>query len=754
MPTRSAIALAVLFLARPAWVAQNDPCSAARSPADVRFTLAQKDGRSVFEDGEIIPLVLSFTSTTAHRYWADVRNYDRSGRLGIEYYCVEPEAPDPLASYFNSGGFLGGGLGTTRELDAAPFTAKAELNEWRSLAPGHYRVYAISYRVWRPPDPNEQTPYGRVSETVRSNTVDLQVNPPDPSWQAEQLRSAVQTLAGAPSAEPGDAARRAARRLRFLNTQDSTRQLARLFWGLNQQQPTGWDLMFGLYGSPYRKLAIDSMHDQIAAPDHPITSEFLSTLVNLQVSADPAWDFPSADEADPEAAAKFWERRRAHTQALLKAELEKAMAALPRKAGGARALTLNGLLMAGGWDQTIAQTLRPALIAAWADLPLDAQRELIQSRWPLIAGPEMLPILRRMVAEPPPSSRTYAAMVRDAALKHIQELDPAVGRALILRDALDSKAQPDVEVIELLPKQDIAAVVGPAVERIARHEARELDYELLDRYADGSALGAVQPVFEAHLGKWACAPQSAMLRYFLRVDPAYGAKQVSASLSARKDTHCYSGLLQSLGDQLPKAQQSAIAALDDSDPELAQNAVVALGHWGSADTEEALWTRLRRLHQEWAGREGQLRTTPDYKSPGSRGAALEQALVTAIAAGNGWICPPDKLARLAGLALTKGQTQQIDTWIQQWKQGPALIDATWFPEDRRTFSALQYSSLTEEQLRAKLAQFPRGMQLMWQFWPPGQISPPVSMAVQEAVYERVRSVAENNGLTLGRATHP
>jgi hypothetical protein len=37
-------------------------------------------------------------------------------------------------------------------------------------------------------------------------------------------------------------------------------------------------------------------------------------------------------------------------------------------------------------------------------------------------------------------------------------------------------------------------------------------------------------------------PQSAMLRYFLRVDPTHGARQVSASLAARKDTHCYSNV--------------------------------------------------------------------------------------------------------------------------------------------------------------------------------------------------------------------
>jgi hypothetical protein len=282
-----------------------------------------------------------------------------------------------------------------------------------------------------------------------------------------------------------------------------------------------------------------------------------------------------------------------------------------------------------------------------------------------------------------------------------------------------------------------------------------LDYELLDRYADASALGVVQAVFEEHLGTWACAPQSAMLRYFLRVAPAYGAGQVSAILNARKDTGCYRQLLQSLGTELPQVQQRAIQALEDSDPEVVQDAVQALGRWGSADAEAALWARLRRFHQDWAGREGQLRAVPfDRRSPGSQGAELEQGLVSSLAQGNGWICPPDKLARLAALASTKGQGQQIESWIEQWKQASALINPAWFPEDAPTFSVLQYNSLTEEQLRLKLGQFPRGTKLMLQFWPPGQMFPPVSMALQEALYERMRSIADKNGVTLGKANHP
>ncbi len=55
---------ALLLFAELGWAEEKDPCSAASSVSDVQLTLSLKDGQSVFEQGEIIPLVLTFTATT------------------------------------------------------------------------------------------------------------------------------------------------------------------------------------------------------------------------------------------------------------------------------------------------------------------------------------------------------------------------------------------------------------------------------------------------------------------------------------------------------------------------------------------------------------------------------------------------------------------------------------------------------------------------------------------------------------------
>jgi hypothetical protein len=292
-----------------------------------------------------------------------------------------------------------------------------------------------------------------------------------------------------------------------------------------------------------------------------------------------------------------------------------------------------------------------------------------------------------------------------------------------------------------------------AVTRIEKNDARELDYHLLELYGDQSGLGEVEHVFTDHLGQWACDPQDAMLRYFLKFDPKFGTKMVQASLAARKVTGCYRMLLQDLGSDLPKVEPVAITALDDKDLEVANDAALALGRSGTAKAEPALWARLERFHEQWKDREGELRVTPDYNSPIGRATALESTLVNSIATGTNWICGPEKLERLRTLASPR-QQMQISGWTKQWERGEALILPNWYPEDRLSFGVLQYSNLDEDQFRAKLSQMPKGTKLQFRIWKPGQISPPLSMEKQEAVFQSLQGYAAQFGVNIEQKSDP
>jgi hypothetical protein len=736
-------AIAILLSGPAVLAAPPDPCSRASTVADAKVTIAIPDGRTSFREGEIISLALSFTSTADKRYWADNRNYDRSGRLDIETYCIEPAARDPLADYFRAGAFIEGGLGNTQQLSGKPFTAAAELNEWRQPGPGRYRLHVVSYRVWRIPDPGEATPYGRVSLNLRSNTIEFGIIKADADWREEQLQDATAAYQNT----AGDEQKKAARKLRFLSTKPSAETLAKLLWGLNDQ-PGGWDLMFGLFGSPYRADAIAAMQREINNPDHPITQDFLHTLTKLQINDDTFWDPPGYDSAHPEVSQDYWRKRQAHERELMQAAIAPTVEALSLRKGRARALTVQALAESSDLlDVSTASQIRKQLIAAWGELPDKTKQELIQYRWPLVAGPDMLPILRDFVLRPAPPFRTMDAMARDAAIQHIYEISAGEGRSLILRDLRDPRAQPSISLVKLLSADELRPIVQEAAGRIEKSDARELDYHLVELYGDASTLAGMKTVFNNHLGQWACDPQAAMLRYFLRLEPEFGVKAVEASLAARKMTGCYHFLLQELGDAMPKVEPLAIGALDDTDLEVANDAALALGHWGTTSAKAALWARLKRFHQQWQGREGELRATPPYTDPIARATALESTLVNSIATGTNWICGPENLAQLSALASPRQQIQ-VATWSKQWAQSQALILPNWYPEDRLSFGVLQYSNLDEQQFMTKLSQMPRGMKLYFQIWKPGQISPPVSMEKQDAVFQALRSHAAQFGVTI------
>jgi len=749
-----------LVVARP-----PDPCSLTSTVTDAKLTLSIQGGRTAFREGEIIPLALSFTSTVDNRYRAADRNYDRSGRLNIDTYCLEPAARDPLAGYFSTVVPFGGGIGGERWLSEKSFTATAELNEWKQPGLGHYRLWAVSRRVSRPRDASEAPP-DLLAVTLRSNTIEFDVIKADAESRAKQLQEAITTYENASAGQQKEAARR----LRFLNTKQSAEALARLFWSLNDQ-PGGSNLRFGLLGSPYRTDAIAAMRREINNPEHPITQDFLEMFTELQVAPDAPAESPSEyDPAGVQKWVKSLDKMGAHGLEVKKAAIAATVAALPQKRGRAHALTLLALATDRSdlLDEETASRIQRQLIAEWGDLPEQARDNLIHSRWPPLEGPEALPIFREIVSHPAPhfdneSEGSFACWgltepqcsvvtSRNEALKRIFDQDPAEGRALIQRELSDPKARPSISLVKLLSPEEVRPFVQRAAQRIQSGEARRWDYSIVEMFGDKSALSSLEARFKTdseHLPKGNCLPYAVpMLRYFLRVDAKIGAREVLASLEARKGTGCYPTLLEDLGTSLPKVEQLAISALDDPDAEVSTRAAQALGQWGSAKAEPALWGRLKRFHEEWHDREGELRITPDLGNPIARATVLERTLVASIVSGTNWICGPKEFNQLR--ALTSRQNwSNLSHWTEEWEEGqPWILEPFWGLEDQLTFSVLQYSNLDEAQIRVKLSQLPRGSRLYFQTYTGQQMSSPVSMEKQHALLEGLRKYAAQFGVTI------
>jgi len=146
------VGLLILFASLGALGRPNAAQQAASAPlSDLSPQLQISTASSVFHQGELIPLTLSFTSKNANRYQINMARYDRSGRMGYEKFLAEPThgTNDPLLVFFKSSSwFMSGGLTNFKFLSDSPYVLSLDLNEWvRFDLPGHYRVTVTSRRV-------------------------------------------------------------------------------------------------------------------------------------------------------------------------------------------------------------------------------------------------------------------------------------------------------------------------------------------------------------------------------------------------------------------------------------------------------------------------------------------------------------------------------------------------------------------------------------------------------------------------------
>jgi hypothetical protein len=793
--------LAVLVLLSRAVLAdQSDECSLTSTVTDAKLTLSLADGRALLREGEIIPLVLSFTSTADKRYRAFDRINFGGVRQGSDTFCLEPEARDPLADYPFSG-VVAGSPGAAQQLSEKPVTLTEELNEWKALGPGHYRLYVVSHRVLgvsaEPLTLNSRMAgAGAVRVVLRSNRIEFDVIKADAGDLAKRLQQATGTYENAKNELvtcdsrfngvecPG---KQAARRLRFLNTKESTEALARLYWSLNDQ-PGGLDLVYGLFGSPYRAAAIAAMQGEIKSPDHPITQDFLQLFTELQVAAEaPRWDGdPSSYPGGLRNLRESFQKMEAHQVEVRKAALAATAAALPQKTGQAHALTLVTLATEKSdlLDKETAKQARRQLIAEWSNLPEKTRADLIQTGWPPLDGTEALPILREIASQPPPHFGNQGSFdcygigqvqcsileSRNKALKRIYELDPSEGRSLILRDLSDPQATVSISLLKLLSSADLRPFVQRAVQRVQMTDARPWpigkgmemptvgwDYSVIEQFADKSALGALEAMIKADRDKLpsgSCLPYAVpTLRYFLRVDPKVGLREVQASLEARKSTGCYKTLFEDLGKSLPTVESLAVSDLDNPDLEISTSAASALGRWGTPKAEPALWARQIRFHQEWPTGVGEIPLTDvPTKRRVEALAVFERTLLQSIATGANWLCGPEKLARLRELTSSE-QRMELSHWIDEWEgeDGPLIITADyWGAPDQLSFGVMQlnYTNLDDEQIRTKLSQMPKGSKLYFQTYIAEQMGSPVSMEKQLAVLEVLRRYAQQFGVII------
>ena len=720
-----------LLLLSPLVILQAAP--AAQQPAaPVTLTVRLTEDRRQFRPGEIIPIALEFSSDTAKRFAVDGATYDRSGRLTLDEFVIDriDDVSDPLLDYFGSiGGGVGGGIRGMGRLGEKPYTVRLELNEWfRFDKPGTYTLAVRSRRV----TDESVTPHAIVP--VESNTVSFEILPREAAWEASVLADARKL------ADASNAGREGCRMLRFLGTGAAVVEMVRRY-GTGPNNGCDFDYMAGLFGAPNRDAVVRTMEDALRAADQPVTAGYLRTLSALAVYLRHPEMRPAQTPAAKGRLTYDGELRRRPDliEAAMSAYREMVAAALPDKTGQARAITLVEMQALDQQRQPSERSTasRTLIAAGFLDLPADRQATILEHQWPTVAGPEILPALRRLVDSP----ESAPASIPDLALRRLAQLAPDEARPLILREIRNPRRGATLKTLGSLPDREL-----PDLDEVlaANFEAShsEINAALVNRYATRKVAPRILASAGELIGRLACAQQNAVLAYVLRADEATGATLLDRAMSSRV-TGCWQILHEAPGLRItPALEARAIADLDNPDPEVVIAAIRMLGRHGSATALEPLRAAFHRWHAVWKDRAAELVYTPAVERPHARQAMVEDAFRQAIGTGHGWLMRANQLRDLQPLCVTDNCRTQVtqmirddDTKIMLWSLNEP---------DQSHIQLAHYTFQSLAALEEKLTRYPRGTTFTVQTTsnPPEEIT---------AAIGRLAAFAASRGLTIKRA---
>ena len=691
------------------------------------------DGTSRFHVGEIIPIELSFRASIPETYDMNTANYDRSGRLNIEQFHVEPPGRDPLERFYSIGGFMGGGLSSSLPLFPEPQTRREDLNEWVALEkPGHYSLYVTSARVSRRGlEKNEPV-------ELHSNKLEFDIVPADPAWQHETLSAAVATLHMSSSTDAEKAA--ALRVLRFLDSPAAVHELVVLLG--TPGAADSWNEVAGLASSLHQNLVVSELEQQMSAPDIAVTGNYLYIFakLKLQLNHEPRPPYPEKNQQQQ----KLWnERIQAQYKELQDIQdglYEKTASLVSSKRGAARAETVQTLLLrpSNGTENVkpLAGLPGEEVAAAFATLTHDQQWGLLMSFWDRLKVPAMSAPLKKLVELPNMDHQ----MLRDLALRCFYHLDPHEAAPVFLEEIRHPHIDNGMftvkgETLGLLPNETLPQFDEMLAARIEEKEShtRELDAQLIGRFSTKAILPRVKKVYEVNLGQ-DCVSEDGFILYFLRVDPDFAVKRL-----AQGSFLCLTNALPALmkTGRWGEVEPGVIADLNGADLNRARQAGEALAKYGSKRAENAMWERLRKFSEQWAARGTQLTMKPGNSSAVNEAVGFQFGLIEAIGKAQAWLLTDEQITELENLTLG----QERDN-VKQWHWKPPIdVNVTLFG-NQMVATVNQYSALDVPSLKAKLAQYPRGTKFQLNISGPADRVTPLRAAIADAAAEHELDVTE------------
>jgi hypothetical protein len=382
---------------------------------------------------------------------------------------------------------------------------------------------------------------------------------------------------------------------------------------------------------------------------------------------------------------------------------------------------------------------RKQLIAGFADFSHERQAELLDDKWDLIRGEEIIPALCALIEKVPTNASDDLS---SAALLRLTEVSPQEAAKIIVTDLARAKPRFAYFAEHNFPAQDVPSADAALLERLKTDLVAALPL------AAKFATARIAPQFEVLSERFqSCRESQWIVVYFLRTLPERG-RQALEKVIADNTRGCRHFVFTQTAFLVwnSSIQSVAVAALDDLDPETVADAAKALAARGSAAVEPFLWRRLTKWSDEWRGRNAEFEGHPIAGGGNRDEERLGEALFDAIGSASAWFLDTSRRKRLLQLCLTDSCRERwgSDHLITAEMPIEASSGGLAYPT---AFRVLTYTEASLDRFKAKLSQFPSGSQFRW--------CPPVwnrndafTPSHRDEIFRDLVAFAEQNSLTL------
>jgi hypothetical protein len=693
---------------------------------DVSLEVRTRDGRAEYRLGEPIALQMVFTSTNK-QYVVDTSFHHPAPQRSQDDFLINPEegTGDPMEDFhramakmrvFDSGGLRGIGL-----LRSDPILLDLYLNDYvRFSKPGRYVLTLRDRRVSAVRRSSDEP--AQVIELI-SKPLGLTILAADAEWQKQQLDSALEALKKRPGVNAV-----ACRTLTSLGTAEA--EVAMVDALEDEYETMGCGFSQSLLGVSHRRIVVDRMQQKLESPEASVSPPFVETMATLMVLEEKGeTDFSQLQK----------EARKQINDDLF--------ALLAEKKGSARIAAISTLVNESLQDSGIEGSMRSAQVLRLAaevfdQLSSQAQNTLLSARWADIAGPAMVPVLRRCAEAD--TAVSCGTLQGDLLLTRLNQLSPSDAREVILADIQRDNPRFPSRLLGILPDKELPEMDGVLREHLqSKNGNLDTTAGLIQRYASSGIAGAVVSFLdERGLGNLGGQIVPNLIAYLLRVQPDAGEQALKAALATRNETGSYKYLLRDVAQRTrsSKIQGIAIDALSDPDHDVVLSAVQALALTGDTQAKATLFERLGEWNARWMGREHDIFWIPG-EGPVTDDRYLGDELIRAIATGAGWLLTEEDQGRLLQSAVTENQKRQTKQFVDTARDRPVSITIfnSGFPNIH--IAVAQYNYENTEPAQRKLSQFPAATTFLLQNIP--RESPETQSAVAE-----IKSFLAQHGMYL------